>query len=521
MINIRIISGNIEDCLADTYSLNEDKILLHDNTLVSSRGNYSLKDTLRENNIEFEEVIQCPECNKWTNDFTLIHNRRDDYYICADCLEKPDNSTTYFWCEDCQEWYDNTYRSFETASGNVVCEECRYEHYVECHDCGSLVYQDNAYYCDDCDNYFCESCWDDHTHEENLLYDYHEFNDWVPHYLPEEINENKPEFYIGHELEIDDGSDMEGAVETINSIDGICMHDGSLSYRGIEFISHPLSYKYMLSKEEEYRKTFEHLVNLGYKSHDTNTCGLHFHVTKPQNDKVIDRIILFMETYKEEIITLSRRKPEELNRWSRFLSDKRTSINSKIIKSLDYIVKNKDYCDRYMALNLTNNKTIEFRFFKGTLKYETFMADFEFINNLVHFASDLSLPVEELTWDKVTSVGRFLPQYIESENIHSDKPIIDYSKETLIEFNTKKAELKNELDVLIAKVLKTISNKARTKNNNSTKMKETINTIVIALENLKLLRQIAYTLETTDVFNYGALNNCKCDLDYYKGRMGK
>ena len=517
MTNIRIKKEDKEKIPQELFTINDDNILCNLNNEPIDFISYSTRNTLRELNIDYTQVAYCEDTKRYEDEFYRLHTRRNgtrtEVYITEE------TTGDYFYCDDCNEYYDTAYyNTYETDDGRYVCEDCRYDHYCECRGCGALVYQDNVCYCEDCGEYYCEDCWNEHYHEDNLLYEYHEFNDW---HLTKTPDEKEPEFYIGHELEIDNGDNMEEAVNSISQIGGICMHDGSLSYQGIEFISHPLSYNYMLSKEQEYRNCFDNLINLGYKSHNTSTCGLHFHVTKPQDPKIIDRIILFMETYKEEIFTLSRRKTDELNRWSRFLSDKRTTTDQKVIKSLDYIVNNKDTCDRYMALNLTNRNTIEFRFFKGTLKYETFMADFEFVNNLVHFASDLTIPVEELTWTKITSVGHFLPQYIEEHNLQCEKPIVDYSKETIVEFNEQKSQVRIETDNLIAELLKNISNRARQKNNTAQKLRDTANYIFSANEQLRQLQTIVYELENISVFNYVKLDNLKSDLRYIKERLGK
>ena len=502
--------------LGAEYTINEHNVLEHNGTEVDYDTSYITKETLNRNGINYWDVIKCPDCGEYTDCFYYIHSKNGDFYVCESC------SYNYFYCDDCNEYFDDTYETFETQNGSNICEGCRFSDYTECHCCEELINSNNAYYCDDCDEYFCESCWDEHYHDDSLLYDYHEFSNWRLHHLPEETNENEPEFYIGHELEIDDGDDMEDAVSSISQVDGICMHDGSLSYRGIEFISHPLSYKYMLSKEQDYRALFDHLTNLGYKSHNTTTCGLHFHVTRPENPKVIDRIILFMETYKEEIFKISRRtSTSELNRWARFLSDKRQGTNPKLIKSLDYIVNNKDTSDRYQALNLTNSNTIEFRFFKGTLKYETFMADFEFVNNLVHYASDLTMPVEEMTWTKITSQGKFLPQYIQEHNLQCDTPIIDYSKEIIIEFNKDKDTIRIRVEDLIQDVLREISNRARQKNKTYQKVRVTTSKIYELNEQLTNLNCIIYDLDNMSVFDYNQLNYDKQLLESIERRLNK
>ena len=413
-----------------------------------------LAQELTTNNTEYETGYICSDCGEFISEDSTTFVTNDKGYenpVCEDCIS---DSATYFYCDDCCTWYDYTVQDYTTEDDRIICEHCRYEDYYECDECGAIVHREDVYYCDDCDSYFCSSCWDEHYHEENLLYDYHDFNDWVP---KQTEDEPQPQFYIGHELEIDEGNSMSEAVEQITTrLNGICMHDGSLSDAGIEFISHPLSYNYMLSLENEYRSVFTNLVNMGYRSHDTDTCGLHFHVTRPENSDIIDRIILFMETYKEEIIRLSRRKSSEISSWCNFLSDKRYNTDNKTIKSLDYIKKNKETSDRYMALNLTNSRTIEFRIFKGTLNYETFMADFEFVYNLTTLASDLSIPVEELTWTRVTSMGKFLPQYVNDHELITDKPIIDYTTEILIRKNREKEEIKKDLLILYKKVMKQI-----------------------------------------------------------------
>lgn len=427
-----------------------------DNEVMVEEYSQTLAETLHNDNIDYEIGYSCANCGEFIPDGyeTTVYSNNSAYVVCESCLDAGYNSGTYYQCEDCDTIYDDTVGSYETHDGRIICTDCRNNNYTECSNCGALYPDDDTHYCNDCDEYFCDDCWYEHDHTSNLLYDYHRFNDWQP---KKTADEPEPQFYIGHELEIDDGDDMREAVEQItNNLNGVCMHDSSLSEDGIEFISHPLSYKYMLSLENDYRTTFTNLINMGYRSHDTSTCGLHFHVTRPENSDVIDRIILFMETYKDEIIRLSRRTTGEISDWCQFLSDRRTDVKEKTLKSLDYIKKNKEISSRYMALNLTNRNTIEFRIFKGTLNYETFMADFEFVYYLTTLASDLSLPIEELTWKRVVNNGRFLQYYCNDHDLHTDKPIVDYTTEIIVERNKEKEQIEKDLKILYKKVVKII-----------------------------------------------------------------
>lgn len=54
--------------------------------------------------------------------------------------------------------------------------------------------------------------------------------------------------------------------------------------------------------------------------------------------------------------------------------------------------------DRYEALNFKNEKTVEFRLFKGSLKYETIMACLEFTYATWFFCRDAS--TKNLTTDQ-------------------------------------------------------------------------------------------------------------------------
>ena len=50
----------------------------------------------------------------------------------------------------------------------------------------------------------------------------------------------------------------------------------------------------------------------------------------------------------------------------------------------------KNYFGRYRCINLTNRETIEFRLFRGTLKYNTFIATLQLVNEICNVAVLLS-----------------------------------------------------------------------------------------------------------------------------------
>ena len=64
-------------------------------------------------------------------------------------------------------------------------------------------------------------------------------------------------------------------------------------------------------------------VSLGYRSHQSGTCGLHIHVSRnafgaeaPVQEEAIARVLYFVEKHWEELLKFSRRTPRQLDRWA-------------------------------------------------------------------------------------------------------------------------------------------------------------------------------------------------------------
>lgn len=389
-----------------------------------------------ENN---SEIMFCEDCEEWHYSDNMYYINGIDDYVCEGCI----NNGNYFQCHDCGEYY-STDNATSCYNGDFwVCDRCRDNYtYVEC--CDTYIDSDYAYYNEQDDCYCCE----EHYHEDSDIYDYHGFSDWEKQTLE---NENPP-FCIGFELEVEnthhnyDNNDLARFAK--NTYPVICSRDGSID-DGFEIVSHPLSYNYIVENQNKLKYMLEELSNRGCESHNPGTCGLHFHVTHPHNDDIINRIILIMETYKQELIAFSRRTTEQIENWCKFLSD---VTHEGDCKSLYFIKKNKETSTRYMALNLTNYNTIEFRIFRGTLKFDIFMATVELVNNIVTLCSNLEIPVEEITWDRLTET-QYAHTYCDMKNIRTT--IIPRSNdEEYLQMEKKQNEFREKVcDTLDTKIL--------------------------------------------------------------------
>ena len=121
-------------------------------------------------------------------------------------------------------------------------------------------------------------------------------------------------------------------------------------------------------------------VRLGYRSHNTSTCGLHVHIgrsalgnTYERQEDVISRILFFFESHWNELFRFSRRSEESAEHWAarHGYEDRPKEILEKAKKSSK---------GRYACVNITNISTVEIRLFRGTLKWNTFMASLELVD---------------------------------------------------------------------------------------------------------------------------------------------
>lgn len=394
---------------------------------------------------EVEEVvveeIYCHHCN-----CVIDVNEDDGNYdsdgnrYCGTCF-----ILETFNCNDCGAIYssDDT-DSYETANGDIICYNCYINRYDTCAGCGEIFNSNHMMYDDNYDDRVCESCYDERGHGEMengdiVIYDYHGFRDW-------RMLGNDSNLRFGFELEVEQqNSDVyvntaaKKVCEIMNN-DVICSHDGSLDC-GFEIVSHPMTFNYLLSKQDNILEMLKYLSTSGYRSHEPKTCGLHVHVTRnalgttmEEVDRVINNILMIFENFIEELTLFSRRAESQLDRWAQFIS-KYSGFNGEIL-SMKFISDKKNTGSRYMAVNLNNRNTIEFRLFRGTLNPNTFMATMYLLNNIIKKAQQKT--INGLTWDKLIGKNKVLREYNNLRGIESN--II--ANELIIKFENKKPKQK-------------------------------------------------------------------------------
>lgn len=128
---------------------------------------------------------------------------------------------------------------------------------------------------------------------------------------------------------------------------------------------------------------------MGYTSHNAGTCGLHCHVSRAalgdsyeEQEDVIARILYFFEKHWNELVRFSRRTQNQLERWA--------SRYGYQDSPKEILKKAKGGYGRYGCVNLCNDSTIEFRMFRGTLKWNTLIATLQLIDRICDVALYLS-----------------------------------------------------------------------------------------------------------------------------------
>jgi hypothetical protein len=208
-------------------------------------------------------------------------------------------------------------------------------------------------------------------------------------------------------------------------------HDGSLN-NGFEIVSHPATLGAHLGRYN-IGKTFDKLVQAGARSHDTKTCGLHFHLSRGAFGDMeevrrenIGKLIYLYDRFYPDIVKYARREMDRAQQWAnrsrninpnQFIVDQIRYKNTPAQIARNYFQESARDGTRYKAVNTQNRNTIEIRIMRGTLKPATFYADMLFSTKSAQYAinknimeiaelPDFKTLISELNTPEITSQAR-------------------------------------------------------------------------------------------------------------------
>lgn len=238
----------------------------------------------------------------------------------------------------------------------------------------------------------------------NYIHEYNYVPNFVYHYMPDENKSST--MLLGAEIEVGGNKNtdlnkndvVKKCIQIMNNSESTeenfiySTHDSTVQ---IELDTMPCSLEYHKQKMR-YKELFKYLDSIGYKGHDCDSAGLHIHVNRSYlgstpllQQLTISKILYILEKFNQHICVIARRD----NEYSKFIGGKE---NEESVVEL--YNKYKGYGKR-SALNLRHSDTIEFRMFKSTLKYETFIVTLEFVKDIVDYAKSINVEdIEGIKW---------------------------------------------------------------------------------------------------------------------------
>jgi hypothetical protein len=225
----------------------------------------------------------------------------------------------------------------------------------------------------------------------NCIEDYRDHNynykpsNWVFH-------GNKGGNYVGIELEFEGRQGNTTALikakeilsKEIKLVKHFC-HDGSL-YNGSECVFHPATFMYLKSIKPQFKKAFEEIKS--YLSiWDNGRCGLHTHHTRSYYSVTdIYKLIKFYSRYKEFFYVVGGKSREYFDRYASIPTNTLSEVTG-------YLGGGRALWDdsHHKGINLENRKTIELRFFRGTLNFESFWNSLIFSIALMDYIKKASI----------------------------------------------------------------------------------------------------------------------------------
>lgn len=289
------------------------------------------------------------------------------------------------------------------------------------------------------------------NHSKTYIHQFNYVPKYIKHFMPGESEDTT--LLLGAEIEVggnnnissdnNKNSTVKKCIQIMNGSDSdeenliYSTHDSTVQ---IEFDTMPCSLEFHKNKMN-YREMFEYLDKEGYKGHDCETAGLHIHANRSYLGKsrisqelVISKILYILEKFNDEICVIARRD----NDYSEFAGEKQ---NEDSIVELYGKYKDKG---KRAALNLQHKDTIEFRMFKSTLKYETFILTLEFVKDIIDYAKSVDIEEIELAkWsDLMNCFSSELRKYYE---FRYQKKVKDINGSTVKQIRKRISKLKSEL----------------------------------------------------------------------------
>lgn len=306
-------------------------------------------------------------------------------------------------CTCCNTRVSNDSASMLSIGNELLCHVCSDERVVTCQDCGTrtavsdVVYRNGMFICRRCRDRAASSCG---------VRGYHGFPSEKMRFYRVgadgtevvETSQASDALYLGFELEAggvsqeemsDAAADVLGMPSNRSERRFHLERDGSIPAYGFEVVSQPHTYESHC--KYEWNEMLKFMIGHGMKSHDLRgECGLHIHVSRTflsaGDCANIDLFVLKNKTF-----------------WERIARRTQSSYAKYVNKPTSEAGISRE---RYCAVNFLNSRTVEFRLFRGTLKYDTLLATLGIVDGLCKW-------IKTRTTDQILSNKKEIDNFVD------------------------------------------------------------------------------------------------------------
>lgn len=266
------------------------------------------------------------------------------------------------------------------------------------------------------------------------------------------------DYYLGFELEISADRYDTTPITTWCANNGhadmvYCKEDGSVE--GFEIVSHPMTPEFFDSVNwESFFAMLDHHYPLS-RSDEPSGHGLHVHVSRTAfpHKSTLARWSYLLNRNEDHVCRVARRSHSS---WARFtpypvralLPYERNQCDSWVengaplpcgccyesvrvtdmSRRLRYQYQTVAYPERYQAVNLTNDQTVEVRVFKSTRKPDEFISSLHFVIASVEFARSMqpwNATRDSVAWERFTEYVQSHPVFAKESAILTGSAIAE------------------------------------------------------------------------------------------------
>lgn len=395
-----------------------------DDLLTTGRGNLACNDR--------SCTWSCYGCDEaFTHNRTAYEVQGDSYSYCRDCLRDGD----FHMCYHCDDWLHADDSIWIESHEITVCMDCRDQRYT---------------WCDTCEEYFGRG----HEHGSDYLHSYGSAPEWQVKRMGDD---DTSRVLMGIEIETGyDGREELGShADYIGGKWGeselFITEDSSVS--GFEVKTHPMTLAY--AKEGHDWSWLSYLNSEGHGGWDSTSAGIHVHVDRDAFDgsSHLMKFLMFIYGNSFDVSIFAgrvchyssfndrlnlRRKartntkavydefgiahhvwsddrnfresfPADMIRFPEFFervkkaADYHGVSEQRILRDIDQrLACYRGTGNRTSAVNVTQERDVEIRIFRSSLRKERVLAIFEFIHSVIEYTRPMStrdLVRGDLQWD--------------------------------------------------------------------------------------------------------------------------